>query len=146
MKLKSTPSAARAQHIARRRGCVGGAQGAAAGHGPTFAIPPFISPKARAWAAGGETIGAPSAARGRPVVHTDQLVVAHGLARAAGDRAAEAVPVFPVAGKTDDATREWVRQAAAVISTLRGGASDVEDRGACSVMEGFKDKLLQNLG
>jgi hypothetical protein len=144
VKLKSTPQArsSAAQHVARRRGRVGGAQRAAAGHGlgALAVIHPHLAQRAHGRQVG-EAIGAKTLHAAAFVVHADQQVIAHGL-DAAGELQ-QLCAVFPVAGEQDHAAGQRVGQAAAV-----GGGELVPAtsrmRGACSVIGLPIVKLLSN--
>ncbi len=116
-----------AQHVARRRGGVGGAQRATAGHGlGTLAvIHPHVTQRPHGRQVG-EAIGAKTLHAAAFMVHTDQQVIAHGL-DAAGELQ-QLCAVFPIAGEQDHAAGQRVCQTAAI----GGGqlcACHVEDEG-----------------
>ncbi|MNV14471.1 hypothetical protein D3C71_1051570 [compost metagenome] len=125
--INPTGAQLRTQHVARRRGRIGGAQRAAARHGlgALAIVHPHLAESAHGRQVG-KAIGAKALHAAALMVHADQQIVTHGLDTAGQLQQLRAV--FPVAGKQDHATGQRMGQAAAV----GGGqlcACHVEDEG-----------------
>jgi len=113
------------EHIARRRGRVGGGERAAAL--PRFAV---LHPQLAKGAHGrqlGEAVAAKALHAPAFVVHADQQVAAHRLD--GGGEVEQLGTAFPVAGEQDDPADQRVRQAAAVAGGERR-ASHVNEEGS----------------